>query len=77
LRPVLPHRLPEGVSTRFGTALVAIGGLLIVLAGLDHLHTGRAIDRHRYRWSPGLELALSLVLIFAAVVLAVSLVLTG
>jgi len=77
LRPLLPRRLPEGFSTAFGTALVVIGGVLVVLAALDYLHTGRAIDRHVYRWSPALEFVLSLLLVLAAAVLAVYLVLTG
>lgn len=73
----LPRRLPEGISTVFGTALVVVGGLLILLATLDYLRSGRAIDRHAYRWSPGLELSLSLMLMLAAVAMAVYLVLTG
>ena len=77
LRPLLPRRLPEGVSTAFGTALVVIGGFLVVLAAVDYLQTGRAIDRHTYRWSPVLEFALSTLLVLAAAVLAVYLVLTG
>ncbi|MGH2515824.1 MAG: YidH family protein [Ktedonobacterales bacterium] len=78
LRPAdLPRVLPEGVSTVFGTTLVAIGGLLVILATLDYLHTGHAIDRHAYQWSPALEFALSLLLVVAAAVLAIYLVLAG
>lgn len=77
LRPLLPRRLPEGTSTAFGTALVVIGGVLVILATLDYLRAGRAIDRHAYQWSPVLELALSLLLVLAAAILAAYLVLTG
>lgn len=77
LRPAAPHRLPEGVSTTFGALLVAIGGILIILASLEYLRTGRAIDRHAYRWSPALEIALSLLLVLAAIVLTIYLVLTA
>lgn len=77
LRLTTPRLLPEGVSTVFGATLVVIGGLAIVLAALDYLRTGRAIDRHAYRWSPALEFALSLLLVLAAVVLAIYLVLTS
>jgi len=73
----LPRHLPEGVSTVFGTALVVIGGILVLLAGLDYLRTGQAIDQHVYRWSPALEFTLSLLLVLAAIVLAVYLVLTN
>ena len=55
LRLTTPRLLPEGVSTVFGASLVVIGGLAIILATLDYLRTGRAIDRHRTtglrRWS--------------------------
>ncbi len=77
LRLTLPRHLPEGVSTIFGTALVVIGGILVLLAGIDYLRTGQAIDEHMYRWSPALEFTLSLLLVLAAVVLAVYLVLTS
>ena len=77
LRLALPRHLPEGVSTAFGTALVVIGGILILLAGVDYLRTGQAIDHHTYRWSPALEFTLSLLLVLAALVLAVYLVLTS
>ncbi len=77
LRPAAPHRLPEGVSTTFGAVLVAIGGLLVILASVEYLRTGRAIDRHAYRWSPALEIALALLLVLSAVVLTIYLVLTA
>lgn len=77
LRPAAPRRLPEGVSTTFGALLVAIGGVLIILASVEYLRTGRAIDRHAYRWSPALEIALSLLLVLAALVLTIYLVLTA
>ncbi|HEU4783785.1 MAG TPA: DUF202 domain-containing protein [Ktedonobacterales bacterium] len=77
LRLTLPSQLPEGVSTVFGTALVVIGGILVLLAGVDYLRTGQAIDQHEYRWSPALEFTLSLLLVLAAIVLAVYLVLTS
>src|SRR6185312_13592283 len=54
----LPRHLPEGVSTVFGTSLVVIGGILILLAGVDYLRTGQAIYQHMYRWSPALEFTL-------------------
>jgi putative membrane protein len=77
LRPTTPRLLPEGVSTVFGASLVVIGGLAIILATLDYLRTGRAINRHTYHWSPALEFALSLLLVLAAGVLAIYLVLTS
>ncbi len=77
LRLAVPRPLPEGFSTIFGTTLVAIGGVLVVVAVLDYLRTGRAIDRGAYRWSPALEFALSLLLALAAAILAVYLILTG
>jgi putative membrane protein len=77
LKPLLPHHLPEGFSTAFGAALVAIGGLLVVLAALEYVRTGREIERNTYHWSPALELALSLLLALAGFVLTVYLVLTG
>ncbi len=77
LAPLVPRHIPAGVSTLFGTTLVAIGGVLIILATLEYLQTGRAIDRQTYHWSPALEIALSLVLVLAAAILAVYLVLTG
>lgn len=77
LAPVLPRRIPEGTSSVFGTVLVAFGGVLIILAILEYLQTGRAIDRQAYHWSPILEIALSLVLVLASVILAVYLVVTG
>jgi putative membrane protein len=77
LRLTTVRLLPEGVSTVFGATLVAIGGLAIILATLDYLRTGHAIDRHTYHWSPALEFALSLLLVLAAVVLAIYLVLTS
>jgi len=77
LRLTLPRHLPEGVSTVFGTALVVIGGILVLLAGVDYLRTGHAIDQHVYRWSPALEFTLSLLLVVAAIVLAVYLILTS
>lgn len=77
LAPLVPRRIPQGASTLFGTVLVAIGGVLIILAVLEYLQTGRAIDRQTYHWSPVLEIALSLVLVLAAVILAIYLVITG
>jgi len=77
LKPRLPRPFPQSVSTMFGATLVAIGGLLIILATFDYLRTGRAIDRNSYHWSPALEVALSLMLVTAGVVLTVYLVLTG
>jgi inner membrane protein YidH len=77
LRLIIPRPLPEGVSTVFGTTLVTVGGLLVILAALDYLRTGRAIDDHAYQWSPVPELALGLLLVLAAAVLAVYLVLTS
>ena len=77
LRLAMPRPLPEGFSTAFGTALVAIGGALIVVAVLDYLRTGRSIDRQTYRWSPALEIVLSLLLALAAAILAVYLIVTG
>ena len=77
LAPLLPRRLPAGTSTVFGTILVVVGGVLIVLATVEYLQTGRAIDRHSYHWSPTLEIALSSILVIAAVILAIYLVVTG
>lgn len=81
LAPGVPRRIPEGASTVFGTVfgtvLVATGGVLSILAMLDYLRTGRDIDRNTYHWSPVLEVALSLLLVLASVILAVYLVVTG
>lgn len=77
INPALPRPLPEHTSTGVGTTLVVIGGLLVIFATFEYLHAGRAIDRHLYRWSPALELALSLLLVLTAVILAVYLILTG
>lgn len=77
LAPLVPRHVPAGISTVFGTTLVVIGGVLVILAVLEYLQTGRAIDRQAYHWSPALEIALSLVLVLAAVILAVYLVVTG
>ncbi|MGZ3601195.1 MAG: YidH family protein [Ktedonobacterales bacterium] len=77
LAPLVPRHIPEGTSTVFGTLLVAAGGVLSILAMVDYLRTGRDIDRNTYRWSPVLEIALSLVLVLASVILAVYLVVTG
>ena len=41
LRLALPRHLPEGVSTVFGTALVVIGGVLVLLAGWTISAPGR------------------------------------
>ncbi len=77
LRPNLPVHAPEGVSTAVGTILVIFGGVLIALATLEYLRTGRAITRHEYKWLPALELSLSLVLVLAAAILAIYLAITG
>lgn len=76
LRPAAPRHLPEGVSTAFGATLVAIGGLLIIIACLEYLRTGRLIDQHAYRWSPVLEIVLTLMLVLAAIILTIYLVVT-
>ncbi len=77
LAPLVPRHIPAGISTVFGTTLVVIGGVLIILALLEYLQTGRAIDRQTYHWSSALEIVLSVVLVLAAVIMAVYLVLTG
>lgn len=77
LRPAAPHPLPEGFSTAFGATLVAIGGLLVIIASLDYIRTGRLIEQQAYRWSPALEIVLTLLLVLAAAVLTVYLVLTA
>lgn len=77
LRASVPRPIPTGLSTVFGTSLVIIGAILIALATLEYLHVGRAIDRYAYRWSPKLEIALSVTLVVAALLLAVYLVVTG
>lgn len=76
LHPAAPSPLPQHVSTFFGATMVAIGGILIILASIEYLRTGRAIDRHAYRWSPALEIALTILLVLAATILTVYLYLT-
>ncbi len=71
------HHITQGFSTAFGVALVAIGGLLVLLAAVDYLRAGRDIERQTYHWSPALEITLSLLLVLAAIALAIYLVLTG
>ncbi len=77
LQVVASNPLPEGTSTLIGAVLVLIGGFLIILASLDYVRTGRAIERGVYRWSPNLEVALSILLVLAAAVLTAYLVLTA
>jgi putative membrane protein len=77
LRGLEIKNVPQGVSTLFGVGLVAIGGILIILSSLEYLHTGRAIARGDYHWSPTLEIAMTMTLIVASVLLAIYLVLTG
>jgi inner membrane protein YidH len=77
LRPSLPRHMPEGTSTVFGTALVVLGGISIGVATIDYVRTGRAIDQRAYKWSPTLQLILSVLLMLAAATLAVYLDITS
>lgn len=69
--------LPQGSSTLFGTALVVVGAVLMVLATVRFVRTGRAIERHAYLWSPVLGLTLSALLVLTALALAVYLLVSG
>lgn len=71
------YHLPRGASTLFGTALVIVGAVLMVLATARYLRTARAIERHAYLWSPALGLTLSLLLVLTALALAVYLLVSG
>jgi putative membrane protein len=77
LAGALPRHIPPGISTGFGIALVICGALLTALATVRYLRAGRAIDRHEYRWSPLLGLALSAILVLAAGALAAYLLLAS
>lgn len=65
-----------GISTWFGTGLVACGSAVLLLAMRRYLRVGRQIERGAYDWSPGLSSALAVILAGAGVLLAVYLLLT-
>ncbi len=69
--------VPSGISTIFGTVLVVVGAVFLVLALLRYLRVGNAIKRGEDTWSPGLSIALIVLLVASGLALAVCLVLTA
>ena len=69
--------LPSGASTAFGVALVICGALLLLVALLRYLRVAQAIRQNQVWWSATPGIALTAILMLAAVVLAVYLVLTA
>lgn len=72
-----PRPIPPGVSTAFGTALVACGAFVMLLAAARYVLAGREIDRNQYRRSPFLVVALAGGVVVAAFLLAAYLLITG
>jgi putative membrane protein len=77
LGPSLPHHLPIGTSTAFGTALVVLGAALLAVATLRYLRIGQAIESRAFQWSPLLGVILGALLVLAGVLLAIYLILTA
>lgn len=71
------HRLPSGVSTAFGVALVLCGVLLLVLANMRYLRLTEDILHDRVRWDSRLGILLTGILVLAGILLAVYLLVTG
>jgi len=71
------HAVPSGASTAFGVVLVICGALLLLVALLRYLRVAQAIRQNQVWWSATPGIALSAILMLAAVVLAVYLVLTA
>lgn len=77
VKHVYPAGPSAGVSTYFGTALIASGSLVLVLALFNYLRTGRQIERGAYRWAPALSVGMAAVLAAAGVLLLVYLLVSG
>ncbi len=73
----MPHHLPIGTSTAFGTALVVLGAALLAVATLRYLRIGQAIESRAFQWSPLLGVILGALLVLAGVLLAIYLILTA
>jgi putative membrane protein len=71
------RQLPSGVSTAFGTVLVLLGTVVLVLAAARFLHLGNAIVARRFDWSPRLGLVLAFVLAVVGLLLAIYIIVTG
>ncbi|HEV3309923.1 MAG TPA: DUF202 domain-containing protein [Chloroflexota bacterium] len=71
------HTLGLHVADIIGTILVAAGALFLVLSLVQFLSVRRAIDEGEVRFSPGLFVVLSGLLVAIAVVLAAYLLLTA
>lgn len=69
--------LPSSASTAFGITLVIFGALLLLVALLRYLRVAKAIRQNQVWWSATPGIALTGILILAAVVLAVYLALTA
>lgn len=69
--------LPSGASTAFGVVLVICGALLLLVALLRYLRVASAIRHNQVWWSATPGIALTAILMLAAVVLAVYLVFTA
>ena len=73
----LPHTLPQGFSTFFGTALVVCGAVLMALAIARYLRIARQIEQRSFGASPGLGIALATVIVISGVLLAIYLLVTA
>ena len=72
-----PRALPTGVADGFGIALILFGAALVGLSLARYLRIGRGIDAGDVRVTPTLDIAMTVGLILAGVILAVYLALTG
>lgn len=72
-----PRALPIGISTAFGVALTVGGALLMGIATVRYARIGRMIERGEFRWSPGLGLALGVLLVVVALLLAIYLLISA
>ncbi len=71
------HHPHTWVSTLVGTALVLIGGGLMVPALRRYRRAASAIERNEYKHSSGVEVALGAGLVLVALALAAYLLITG
>lgn len=69
--------VPSGASTAFGVVLVICGALLLLVALLRYLRVADAIRQNQVWWSATPGIALTAILMLAAIVLAMYLVLTA
>ncbi len=76
ITPVARHELPREASTIFGTALILVAAVLSVIATVEYLRRGQAIERNRYHQSSALVLALAAGIVLVALLLAVYLLAT-